>query len=149
MTVNPYESPSAESEAEGTPRPRRRFWRGLLIAYVVHHGFFVLGTFVGIICMPSTWSRWFPPEQPWRGLLLLILVPICDVYVLLEPLGAGEIVPATFVGLRWVRSGFVVTVFAAMVGYAISRRRTLWWYLAVMSFLLALSLIISFAFDNP
>jgi hypothetical protein len=145
---NPYAPPSVPPELAAEERRRPRLWRSVLFAYLIHHGSCLLGIAVGILFVQDEWKEFFPPDQAWESVLTLTATPVLNLYMLIEPLGVPDIVPPTFVPLRWLRSAFVLTIPVAGLAYLISRRRAALWYLGVISFLLTLSLVFSHSIDR-
>jgi hypothetical protein len=146
---NPYAAsiaPPEPSKEGGKPRP---FWRGLLLAYVVHHFLGALGHLAGWLLVWRDSPNLFALEDAWwMTPLFLLYTPILDFFLLIEPLGAGEMSPATFMAFKWLRSVFVLTIPVAVVAHAITRHRGLLWYLGIISFLLCMSVPLLFVMDG-
>lgn len=146
---NPYAPSTAPPEPPkdgGKPRP---IWRGLLLAYSVHHMLGALGFVAGYLYMSSDWSKLFLLERAWWEIpMVLLATPMLDFYLLIEPLLVGEVVPPTMIGLRWLRSAFVLTIPVAVIAFSVSRNRGLLWYVGLVSFLLCMSLPLSQAMDR-
>jgi hypothetical protein len=141
-SIAPPESPTDG----GKPRP---IWRGLLLAYGVHHFLGAFGHLAGWLLVSRDWPNLFPLEDAWwMTPLLLLYTPMLDLYLLIEPLGAGEISPLTFMAFKWLRSVFVLTIPVAVVAYAFSRHRGLLCYLGIISFLLCMSVPLLFKMDG-
>lgn len=87
------------------------------------------------------WANWFPPNEPGMWVQNLLCIPVFDLYCLIEPLLIGESVPPTYVPLRWMRCVGVMTLIVAGITYVFMPRRVILWYLGVVTFLIAMSLV--------
>jgi hypothetical protein len=142
---NPYAASSLRAEPPAGSARRRPIWKSLLIAYAVHHVAGVLG-FCAAYMYLGSFSVLF---GSWTSVLYVLTgVPVFDLWLIIEPLGAGKVVPATYVGLRCLRSLAAVTSLAAIIAYAATRRRAWLWYIGVVTFLLFFSLVLSRVADR-
>jgi hypothetical protein len=145
---NPYAAPELTPELAKEERRRPKMWRALLVAYGMHHGFSVLGMFVGVLVEPNEFSRFFPPDEPLLCLLQIVLIPVTDLFLVIEPLTVGEIVPAIMVGIRWLRTLLVLSIPVAGLVYALSKRRAALWYVGIVSFVVHMSYVLTMALDR-
>ena len=145
---NPYAASHLSAEPATEGRKRRPVWKSLLIAYAVHHLASVLGLLAGLMVEPSQWERFFPPNDPWAALVMLVIVPVSDLYFLVEPLGAGDSVPYTFVALRVIRSALALTIAVAAVAYGRTHWRGWLWYVGIVSFFVYLSSVLTNAAND-
>jgi len=142
---NPYAASIATVEPAAPGQKRLPVWKSLLIAYLVHHVAGVLGFSAAFIYTNGV-SLLFGSLK--SVVFVLAGIPVCDLYLVIEPLGAGEIVPETYVGLRWLRSLVVLSVLTAIVAYSATRHRGWLWYVAIVTFLLFVSLVLSRVADR-
>lgn len=144
MEGNPYESPQTLSDAvveqASKNSPMGRLLR-LTYAYVVHHGSFLAGMFAALLVKWDMWVKVFPPDKPHMWVMNFFCVPVFDFFCLFEPFVIGELVPPTYVPLRWMRCVGVMTLMVAGLTYAFLPRRVILWYVGVVTFLIAMSLV--------
>jgi hypothetical protein len=145
---NPYAAPELTPELAKEERRRPKMWRALLVAYGVHHGFSVLGLFAGVLVDSSEVRFIFPPHAPWSAVGILVLIPVVDLRLVIEPMMVGGGVPATMFGLRLLRSVFVLTIPVSAIAYAISRRRAVLWYVGVVSLIAYMSFVLTVVLDR-
>jgi hypothetical protein len=146
---NPYAAPEVTPELATEERRRPKMWRAFLLAYGVHHLAIVLGFVVGLGLVENGLISAFPLSSPWVWPLKLIALPLfVDLFVFIEPFGVGKYVPATYVALRWLRTGLLLTSLIAGVSFAVRKWRWLLLYVGIVSFAIALSFAISFPADR-
>ena len=144
---NPYAPPAGSAGVAAESGRRRSAWRTALLAYAVHHGATMAGFLAGFVWVPIFWKEVVARDQHWGLALQATMVPMLDLYVLIEPDLVGESVPPTFLVLRWSRSMLLLTIPIIGLCYVVWRHRAALWYLGVVSFLIGMSLVITMAFD--
>jgi hypothetical protein len=133
--TNPYAAPEVTPELAQEERKRPKMWRSLLVAYGVHHGFALAGTFVGLLICPSEWGRVFP-VNPLARLSSIAFTPVFNLLIIADPYIAGELLHVeSYLALRWARTFLVLSIPIAGLAYALWRRRFALWYIAAISFL--------------
>ena len=146
---NPYAAPELTPELAKEERRRPRLLRGLLIAYGIHHLASVAGMLTGLLFRPSQWPNFFPPNNPLEAMQTLVLIPIADLFVILEPVLLTSFKASDLVTIwHWLRIPVTLVIPAAGFMYARSRKREWLWVVAVVSFGVFVTLVLWFALDR-
>ena len=147
---NPYGSSNLPAEPAPEPRRRQPLWRSLLIVYGVHHAATVLGWVVGLFFAEGVEiGGVFPIDRPWEVVAkMALLPPALDLYVFVEPFYLHRIAPHAVLGWRWLRTGATVTALIASGMYAFRTGRAYLVYVAIVSFVVAVSFSISYPADR-
>lgn len=141
---NPYTAPLVTPELAAEERQRPKFSRGLLMAYAVHHLFAVLGILAGVLVRPSVVRTFLPLHNPVASLVSVLQIPLHDLVIVLGPIVLTVFrEPATF--WDWLRMPVTLLIPLAGFMYAWSRRRDWLWGIAIASFLVFLSLVLSYS----
>jgi hypothetical protein len=130
---NPYAAPEVTPELATEERRRPKFWRGLLIAYAVHHLASVVGMVIGVLVKPSEFSKVFPLDKPLDAIRTVVFIPIIDLFILLEPVFLTFAIPELATVWHWLRIPVALIIPVAAFRYAASRRRDWLWVVAVVS----------------
>ena len=127
---NPYAAPQLTSELATEERRRPKFFRGLLIAYVVHHVASVLGMLTGVLIKPSQLHNFFPLNDPLQVIQTLVFIPLIDLFVILEPVLLNLFkAPELVTVWHWLRIPVTLGIPVAGFMYALSRNANGcgWW----------------------
>ena len=141
---NPYAAHDLTPELVQEERRRPKFWYGLLIAYVIHHVFSVLGMFTGVALKPSEWRRFFSTDNALAGLFSVVSIPLADLFMVLEPPIMWFYFPELTTIWHLLRIPLVLAIPVAGFMYAKSRRPDWLWYLAIVSFGVYVSFVLWF-----
>lgn len=141
---NPYSVHELTPELVEEERKRPKFSRLLLTAYVAHHVASVLGMLMGVLVKPSEWQKFFPLNDPVTLLFSLFLIPLADLYIVVEPPLMTLLVPEgkmiTF--WHWLRIPVTLAIPVAAFMYAYSRGREWLWIVAIVSFSVFLTFVL-------
>jgi hypothetical protein len=145
---NPYSVNELTPELVEEERKRPKFSRALLTAYAVHHVCSVLGIVTGVIIKPSEWQKFFPLDDPQTMLASRFLIPMADLYIVLEP-PVSILLPqlGTVTFWHWLRIPVALSIPVAAFMYAYSRRRDWLWVVAIVSFGVFVSFVLWYSMD--
>ena len=144
---NPYAAGELTPELAEEERRRPKFWRGLLTAYAIHHVCSVLGILIGLLIKPNEWQKFFPFDSPLKVLGNLTLIPLMDLYIVLEPFFLRLAIPELLTPWHWFRIPLTLTIPLAVFMYAKTRNRDWLLFLAVVSLGVFITLVLWWSVD--